>query len=365
MIIRLANVGCGLFWIACICISREVRSQPTNLEAFEKLTAKEQILYLNEKVEELQAPIAGKMLDARCTIRERIMVPKNYGTAKPTEGMKWAWEIRTIDFRVRYDGTHGWESTHSSSGDGTSVSIGGSNGTKVIYLSRFGKNDALMASITCDDERTLNGIPSGVYFHALRELYFKDTNESSDSFLKNALVHATKISTDGTFGGTRAISVDAPARNGFTDTVFYALEPTFHCVGMELFKGSDAVFRITYQYDNQSRSALPTGATRSVIGRGARILAQYEASFDSLDFVAPLKPDEYLPKIPAGIAVRDNCISPMPVAAAEPQAPNAWFWILLAVVSSLLTFCLLAVLWRRHVKQPAKSPHRVTTKGRP
>lgn len=337
------------------------RGEEMTLSAFAELDQQEQIDVLRDGVDRIHAVARDKMVEASCSIRERARIPFNYGQSSPTEGLKWGPDHRNIKYQMRYDGVCGWDRTITKATSINSRRESGQNGTKVIFVSKVG-DEPISATINCNDPFQFDMVPDQMYAHPLRLLYFDSEHDSTNSYLNQALENATTIDSETMFAGQQAVAVEAPRQPYGTKTVYFAIEPLILCLGIELDQDPESgdptdrsVFRIGYVYRDQGNTRVLQRATRSVFnvkpdGSLANVMSHVEIEFDRLRFLPKLEPDEYLPKIPDGIEVRDNCAeqaeAEMADASDEAEGSLLWLYVVLGVL--VVTGVAGVFTWRHY-----------------
>lgn len=347
----------ALVVVASVSAAKE---QGITVAAFTELDQEEQIEVLREGVERFQAVARDKMLEASCTARSRSEIPLNYGSSSPTEGLKWGPDHRSSQYQMRFDGECGWHRTITrATASPNSREESGYNGKIIISVNSY-RNKPATATINCDGFVMRTPPPDGLYPLPLLLLYFDTRRDSQTPYLIQALENARSVDAASVFEGRPVVAVEAPGRSYGTETAYFAIEPSVHCLGIEMDRDGGAeghyFFRTAYFYDYDTDTVPPKleRATRTAGSKGedgsmSGVMSHVEIRFDRIRFLDKLRPDEYLPKIPSGIKVRDNCDrqAKAEIAEASSESNGDWFWLYL-VLGLLVVGSVAGVTWRQY-----------------
>jgi hypothetical protein len=350
-----------LVWIfVSLCSVSGVVGQEVSHAAFAELSKEQQLQILRENVERFQSVAKGKMVDASYSISDRGITPLNYGNASPTEGLQWGPVQRRIKYRLRYDGKYGWDRAISTSARELENwdKEHGQNGSKAVWIGREMRHGS-MAVINCGQQ--IADTPDLLWAQPIKYLYYHESHAAASTLLLEVLDNATSINTDVQFASQQAVAVTATGRPGI-DRLYFAIEPSVRCIGIErepnippsAIQGGKYVHRLEFQYSPvggslELKQAIVAYVHTGVNGR-TYVDPYREFTIDRLRFTEPLAADAYLPKIPAGMKVRDNCAARpvQSVAAAAVEQPKSLLWLYMLV--GLLS-CVLVVggvlMWRR------------------
>ena len=281
----------------------------------------------SEQFHDKEMRVEGKIL-------EKQMVPVDYMGAENTGPQKWRFENRVGKFKLKFDGHRCIEICDSDKSNWAF----GYDGERRVSISRLSGHPR-NASINCRlTESDLADMPSPEYGQGLKLAYFNVLGKADRPMFSYVIGHlsATTEVRKTAFGGQDALAVLVRNLDEKTTCFFPAsCEPLL--IGWE-WEIDDLLVRIKIDY----KGDVPETVTKTVLGVDAAgeftsLVGYAEADVTKFELTDKSASSEYLPAIPKGTKVKDNCASTTALEPAESEdnegAAVFWpYWVAIGVV---------------------------------